>query len=227
MQRESEPSRDDRKRRIESFPGQVTGGETVVVATPGDPTQYAVGLQSLSAFGGSDDVGLVVTTIEGATATLEAHEEVCPESGRPSLRFVDTTASRPSAPALYQGASAVFIPSPGDLERLVVALSEIAGSRAPPAGERHLLARSLTPILEEAPTDRVLSVLDRITGLRTDGGLAVLEIDYTAHDEPTMDRLGELADGVLWVRESPSGDIELEYNPSGERYRGRSTQWTE
>lgn len=66
-----------------------------------------------------------------------------------------------------------------------------------------------------------------VPGLRTEGGLGVLGLDYTAHAEATMERLGELADGVLWVRESPSGDIELEYDPSGERYRGRSIHRTE
>jgi hypothetical protein len=165
-----------------------------------------------------------VTTTEGAIETLERYEQLCPESNRPSLGFVDTTGTQPSAPALYRDASTVFIPSPGDLERLVIGLSDVSENTPPADGARHLVIRSLTPILDVTPTSDVCTVLDRIVGLRSESGLCILGIDFTAHDEETIRAVAEYVDGILWVSESSSEILDLEYESIESQPSRRSVQ---
>lgn len=201
----------ERKWEVESFPDDVSAGSTVLIASAGDPTRYALDLQALCKFGGADDTALIVTTTEGAIETLERYEQLCPESNHPSLGFVDTTGTQPSAPALYRDASTVFIPSPSDLERLVIGLSDVSENTPPADGARHLIIQSLTPILDVTPTDHACTVLERVIGLRSKSGLCLLGIDFTSHDEETIRTVAEQVDGILWVSESSSGTLDLEY----------------
>lgn len=211
MAERSETSPLKHKWEVESFPDEVSAGSTVLIASADDPTRYALDLHALCEFGGADDTALIVTTTEGVIETLERYEELCPESNRPSLGFVDTTGTKPSAPALYRDASTVFIPSPGDLERLVIGLSDVSENTPPADAARHLIIRSLTPILDVTPTDHVCTVLDRVIGLRSKAGLCVLGIDFTAHDEETMRAVAEQVDGILWVSEPSAETLDLEY----------------
>lgn len=215
MDRNSSASQDREAWRMDTFPDDLTGGGSVLVASAGDPARYAVGLHALCEYGGGDDTAFVVTTTRSADTTLETYDRLC-RDGRPHLRVVDTTARQPSAPSIYGEATTIFIPSPGDLERLVVALSDLSEA-TPSNGARHLVIRSLTPILEGTPVERVRTVLDRITGLRTNAGVCLLGIDYTAHDEATIRRLAEQVDGILWVTESGEGALEFDYLPTRER----------
>lgn len=195
------------------FPDEFAAGATVLVASPDTPPLYGVVIQALVQFCEPDDAALVVTTTESADTTLETCKQDCPESERPFIGIVDTTGTRPSAPALHNDVSTVYIPSPGDLERLVIALSEVSENTPTPDADRNLLIRSLTPILDAAPIDRVHTVLDRITGLRTDGGLCLLGIDYTAHDREVAETIARKTDGVLWLSNSPSNGVKAEYRP--------------
>lgn len=211
MAERSETSPLERKWEVESFPDDFSAGSTILIASAGDPTRYALDLQALCKFGGRDDTALIVTTTEGAIETLKRYEQLCPDPNRPSLGFVDTTETQPSAPALYREASTVFIPSPGDLERLVIGLSDVSENTPPADGARHLVIRSLTPILDVTPTSHVCTVLDRIIGMRSKSGLCVLGIDFTAHDEETIRAVAEQVDGILWVSESSAEILDLEY----------------
>lgn len=221
MSQNPTPSQIQQAWQMDTFPDDLSRGGSVLIASAGDPTRYAIGLNALCEYGDGDDTAFIVTTTRSADTTLETYEQVCPEKERPRLRLVDTTDRQPSVPSIYGEAATIFIPSPGDLERLVIALSDLSEATPPSDGARHLLIRSLTPILKETPVERVQTVLDRVTGLRANNGLCLLGIDYTAHDEPTIRSLAEQVDGILWVTESGDGTLEFDYlQTKGRRHRG-------
>lgn len=195
----------------DDFPDGLTADSTVLVASADQSLLSAVGLQVLSRYGHGADVALIVSTTESADRTVGRYEGIRPDREGPSLGIVDTTADQ-RVSATYDETPVVRTPSPGDLERLVLALSELVEDGRPVNGDRHLLVRSLTPILETAPTDRVCTVLERITGLRSGAGLCLFAVDYTAHDERTMSALAERVDGILWV--TGSDEIDFEYRPT-------------
>lgn len=200
--------------QIEALPDGLDGGSTVLVASAGDPSQRAIGLRILCRRGTADDVALVVTTTESADTTVETYERVGTDGDRPALGIVDTTSDDPSVAAVYSEIPVVFTPSSDDLERLVLALSDLSERLSPSSGERHLVLRSLTPILESTPVARICTVLERITGLRSENGLCLLGIDHTAHDEETMTALTEHVDGVLWVTYPSPDEVAFECRPS-------------
>jgi hypothetical protein len=197
-----------------TFPDSFSTGVTVLIATAGEPSQAAVDIQALCAFGNPSDRALVVTTTESVTETLETFDHVCVDSERPALSFVETTSTQPSVPAIYDETPIILTPSPGDLERIVVALAELSEDTLPVTGNRHLVVRSLTPMLESTSTSQVCTVLERITGLRSGNGLCLFGLDYTAHDESTLETIVEQVDGVLWVTQEDSDSIQLEYRPT-------------
>lgn len=201
-----------------SFPNTLSRGQTLLVACPGDPTPFAVGLQALCRFGDSPDTAIVVTTTTGATETIERYTERCPGPHHPGLRVLDTTSRDQSLEAVYDETPIIYTPSPGDLERLTIGISELATGTPTTDAERHFIVRSLTPILDAAPTDRVCTVLARTTGLRTQGGLSLIGIDYTAHDEPSMRAIAAETDGILWVTQPTPTTLDLDYQPNADRY---------
>lgn len=196
---------------IENLPSRLSDGGTFLVASPGDSLQHAVCLQIMCRFGRDGDVALVVTTTESATETIDVYDRVCRETDRPSLRLVDTASEQQSVSAPYSETPVVFTPSADDVERLVLALSDLTDHRR--RTTQHILVRSLSPFLDAMSADRVSDVLDRITGIRSERGLCLLGVDYTGHDEQTMNRLAEHVDGVLWVTLRSSDEIELEFRP--------------
>lgn len=202
--------------KIDAFPSSL-GGTTVLIAGPVDPTEYALGLRALQRFGTPNDAAMIVTTTDSADRTLAAYDSLSTGSKRQSLALVDTTSERQYVTALYDETPVVFIPTSSDLERLVLALSELTGNRLPSNGTQHLVVRSLTPILQEAPLHRVCRVLERISGLRRGDGITALGIDYTAHDEETMNALMDLVDGVVWVTRTAEDELEFEYRPTRRR----------
>lgn len=214
----TESTTDGQPVEFDTVPGGLSVGSTVLIACAGDPTRDALSLQLLCEFVDADDSALVVTTTESADETIERYEHICPASDHPVLGVVDTVSEHQSVTAMYEETPVVFTPSASDLERLVIALSDLSGNAPPSSGARHLLIRSLTPILRAASTARVCTVLERITGLRSDDGLCLLGIDYTAHDEETMAAVAEHIDGVLWVTRDESAGLAFEYRPTRGRY---------
>jgi hypothetical protein len=198
----------------DAFPDAFSKGATVLIASAGDPARYDVDFNALCTYRNKDDTALVVTTTESASATLDTYERLCADIDCPSPSFVDTTATQPTADSLYGGTPVVYIPSPGDIERLVLALSDLSENQPVTNGNRHLVIRSLSPIITSTSTERVCSILDRITGLRTEHGLSLLGIDYTAHDDETVTALAQQVDGVLWVTESSPTRLGFEYRPT-------------
>lgn len=208
---------------VESFPERLATGSTVLIAGAGEPVEYALGLRILNHFGTGEDTALVVTTTGSADETVNTYEALSDPTTNPSLRLVDATSQQQNVTALYEEDPVVFVTAPGDLERIVIGLSDLTEARPTGEGRRHLLVRSLTPILESAAVDDVRTLLDRITGLRTETGLAILGIDYTAHSGETMSILAEHVDGIIWVRRHLDGEIALEFRPTRGRYNHRTT----
>ncbi|RBI60119.1 hypothetical protein DMJ13_20965 [halophilic archaeon] len=206
--------------QVDSLPDSLTAGSTVLVACTDDPSLYAVGLHILCQSGQADDTAFIVTTAEGISKTIETYEHLCPDAEQPSLGVVDTSSKQQSVSAFYNETPAVFTPSPGDLERLVLALGNLFENYPLSTGAQHLLVRSLTPILDASSTDRVCTVMEQIAGMRSETGLCLLGVDYTAHDEETITAIGKHVDGVLWATESASNRLEFEYQPT--KYRKHS-----
>lgn len=196
-----------------TLPTTLAEGATILLVGPFDPSEHALGLGLLAQYGTSNDSALVVTTRESAEATVEAWEQVSTRGVRPSIGVVDTTSEKQSIAATYEEVPTFFTPSSGDLERIVMALSELTEAMPRTRGSRHLVFRSLTPILQEAPTDRVCRVLERVGGLRTSSGLGLFGIDISAHDRATLGAIADTVDGVVWVDRTEDGRFETEFNP--------------
>lgn len=165
----------------------------VLVAAAFDPTEAAVRLRLLHHYDTAGDTALVGTSkrrpdhrpLSGINRKWRAF----------SMGIVDTTSTQSSVAAPYAEIAIVVTPSPSDLEREVLALADLDERTIPLQGERHLVIRSLTTILNATSLDCVRTVLNRISGLGSSGGLGLLGIDYTAHDESTMPALGA---GMEW-----------------------------
>lgn len=218
MTGQSESSIDPETVQVPAFPEGLPPKSTILIAGPGEPAMSAVGLQALARYGHADDTGVVVTTATSVDETLDTYTTVCSEVDRPALALVDTVSEHQYVTAPYSDTPVVFVPAPTDLERIVMALSELTEYPPTSDGDRHLLIRSLTPLLTMTSTARVRTILDRITGLRTGTGRCFLGLDYTAHDESTMTTLIEQVDGVLWLTGSAEGSLDCDYRPANGRY---------
>lgn len=216
----SESPLDPETVQIEAFPEGLPPKSTVLIAGSDEPAMYAIGLQALAQYGHAEDRGLVVTTTRSAATSLDTYTTVCPESDQPSLAFVDTVSEHQYVSAPYRDTPVVFVPSPTDLERIVMALSELTEHRPSLEGSRYFLTRSLTPLLTATSTARVCTILDRITGLQSTGR-CFLGLDYTAHDEETITTLIERVDGVLWITGSAEEPLDCEYRPANGRHNER------
>lgn len=210
-----DPPDGDERLQADALPTDVPAG-TILVAGTVDPAEYAPGLRILCRYGRMDETALVVTARESVGRITERYDTVCPGADRPSPGFVDTTSEQQYVSAPYGETPVVFVPSSGDLERLVLALSELA-CRRPPTGRHHLLVRSLSPLLRVAPVDRVQTVLERVSRLSSEDGLCLFGFDYTAHDEETTTELAEMVDGVLWVSRGTESGLEFELRANERR----------
>ncbi|UPV77146.1 hypothetical protein M0R89_23160 (plasmid) [Halorussus limi] len=209
MENSSQQPTDGVELTIKNFPEVLADGTTVLVAGTIDPTAYALCLRALCHYSRSADTSVVVTATENASQTISRYERVCPTSDPSKLRLVDM-ASKQYISAPYEDTPTISIPTPDDLERLVLAISELAEISGSITGQRHIVIRSLSPILASTPVKRVSTVLSRISGIRTPAGLGLFGLDYTAHDEETMRELARCVDGILWITKRPDDQIEFE-----------------
>lgn len=196
-----------------TLPSILADGSTILVVGAFDPSRHDIPLRLLSHYGTSDDFAPVVTTLASADETIETWNRISDTENRPSIGIIDTTSEEQSIAATYGDVPTYFTPSSGDLERIVMALSELSGETRPFSGSRHLVFRSLTPILQEASTERVCQVLERIAGLRTETGLGIYGIDITAHDRATLTALADTVDGVVWIGRTNDGQFESKFHP--------------
>lgn len=207
-------------RSNDSLPARFATGGTFLLACAGDPVTTDIDLQVLCSFGSQDETAFVVTTTKSAKTTVADFDRYCPKTSRPAVGLVDTTSEHQFVPSLFEGTPTIFTPSPDDLERLVLALSELTDRFPPGPASRHLLIRSLTPILASTPPERLSPVLERLKGLRTETGLCLFGIDYTAHDSAVFDAISQVVDGVLWITPAGEGvEIDFQQSSAGTRIR--------
>ncbi|SEO47667.1 hypothetical protein SAMN05216388_101322 [Halorientalis persicus] len=200
-------SEHDRRETL-TFPEALTDGATVLLCGF-DPTEYALGLRCLAQFGSTDDSAIVVTTNQGVSETSDTFSSLTGSAQGASIGVVDMVSEGQSISAAYGEVPTVYTPSQGDTERLVIGLSDLT-TKIPAGGNRHLVVRSLSPMLSATSRANVSDVVERISGLRTPDGLAVFGLDYTAHDEETVTAIAETADRVLWITEQPDGGFEMD-----------------
>ncbi|WP_137286241.1 DUF7504 family protein [Halorussus salinisoli] len=208
---------DDRERRIGDVAETVSPPTTMLVAGTVDPSEYALGLRLLAHAGGSDDTAIVVTTTEGREEAVAHTQDVETANGVPSLAVVDTVSEDQYLTAPYADVPTVYMPSPDDLERLVIALSDLTATVAPSTGTQHFVVQSLTPMIEGATTRRVCRLLEQLRGLRVGDGLGIFGIDFTAHDEETVSQLTAVVDCLLWVSEDTDGRLQFELRNTSHR----------
>lgn len=202
----------------EVLPSGFTDGTTFLLASAGDPTQYTAALQILSEYGHTDETAVIITTITSAEELIDTYSTLVQPVDQLSMGIVDTVSRQQSLSALYNRTPIVFTPSPDDLERIIIALSDIADNHTSSGKTRHLILQSLTPILKTTATNRVCRFLKRITEFRSETGLCLLGLDYTAHNQDTIATIAERVDGIIWITQSSSGEVELEYSPAKGRY---------
>lgn len=195
------------------FPAIFETGATVLVATAGSPADYDIDLEALATFGTGLDTAIVVTTATPATETIEAFAARTGVSERPALKLVDATGTRPAYGAPYDEIPILSTTGPDDLERLLVALADLTESSVRSPARRHLVVRSLSPLLEANPVKRITTVLERIRAYRSSSGLCLFGFDYTNHDESTLATLSDHVDGILWIRELAADQPAFDYEP--------------
>lgn len=195
---------------LENLSGLLGDGYRVLVAGSTDSVVNEVTLQLLAHVGNGLDESVIVTTARSAATTRESYAAIAERGGCPALRIVDTLSSEQSVAALYTDSPTVYVPSPIDIERLVLGVSDITDETPPATGRRHLVVRTLTPILESIPVETVIRMIDRIGGVRSPDGLSVFGCTYTSHSEADMQQLATRVDGILWIEETATGDLTFE-----------------
>lgn len=204
--------------RISDVAEAVPKPTTILVAGTADPTDRALGLRLLSHAGTPDDTAIVVATTEGRDAVVGHTRNAETANAAPSLAVVDTVSEDQYLTPPYEDVPTVYMPSADDLERVVIGISDLTGAVVPSTGTRHFVVRSLTPMIEGATSERVCRLLERIKGLRVGGGLGIFGVDFTAHDEETMEELTAVVDHLLWVSEDADGQLQFELRSAGPRF---------
>lgn len=147
-----------------------------------DPTEPAIGLRCLAQFSDTDDRVAVVTTKRvSRKQSTHTRRSLKPRTIPQSALSIWCPRDRRYRPLMVRSRRY----SRGDIERLVLALSELT-EQTDRGKDQHLLVRSLSPMINSAEPDQVADVLDRISGFRTAEGVALFSLDYTAHDKSTV-----------------------------------------
>ncbi|MDH5020314.1 DUF7504 family protein [Halobacterium rubrum] len=193
------------------FPDVFETGVTVLVLTDGAPTEYCVTLDALATFGTGSDTAVIITTATSPTRAVKSFAGRAAVSERPALKLIDTTGDRPAYGAPYDEVPVRSTTGPRDLERLLVALADHTDTAPSSPGRRHLIVRSLSPLLDANPPTRLSAVLDDFRAHRSSDGLCLFGLDYTNHDTDTIATLSEHVDGVLRVQESGADKPVFDY----------------
>lgn len=191
-----------------SLPESITTPATYLVAGPVDPAEHALCLHALAQYSSPEDAALVVSTTESAQTTIDRFRSIPSRDARPTIGLIDAVSRRQYIPALYEDVPTVYTPSPRDLERLVLAMSELTETIVP-AGARHLVIQSLTPSFSKTNVDNVCNFLDRVTGLRSSDGLGLVGLTLASHEDHVVAQLLQRVDGVLWVTERSNGSLDV------------------
>lgn len=200
-----------------ALPATIAPGSLLLVTGAVEPAERGLPLQVFQRYATPRDVGIVVTTTASAEETIEAYAPASDEDARPSISIVDTVSRGQNLTAFHRDVPTVFTPGPPDPARVSVAIANLT-AQSPSAAARHLVVRSLTPFFEADPSAPVVHRLERTFGRRSDEGLVVLGVDFTAIDGPTMEALTGLADGVVRLATSETGQPTVAYRGTTPRH---------
>lgn len=198
------------------LPTELAPGSVVLVIEPAKPAVVSPCLQLLAEYAAPEDVGIVVTTTDGADRTAETVSALAGTGSTPRLGVVDTVSLGQNVTAFHRDVPTVFTPGPADLARVGVAIDNLAAQVSSDEAT-HLVVRSVTSFFGEEDGSTVVRGIERTFGRWTEDGIAVLGADFTAVDQETMQALEELADAVVRVGVTESGAYRL-------RYRDRSSR---
>lgn len=188
---------------------------TIVAGTDRDELSH-VGMGLLVRNADIVDGAILLTTTMDAETSIDECASVG-DSRKPDIAVIDTTSTGQSIPSVYSAIPTVFTPSPGDIERTSMALSDL-GSRL--EGDRrpvHLLVDSLSDIVDGVGVESSLSVLRQASVPSDDiSGFTVATLAYNEHSKATVDDVTEFADSVVWVETTDEGR-KLSYQRGGRK----------
>lgn len=204
-------------------PGSALGaGQTLLVAESGDLRRHDVGLRLLAARSDSSEGVALVATKTGSKALLGDYESLETDDAADVLGVVDAVSHDQNLPPSYRKTPISHVTGPQDVTRIALALADLTRQSECEGRRRHVLVQSLTPLLETSDPNVVCRFVRRTTGdSKFADGFSILTVDFTAHDEETMNHLRDCSDFVLWVEESPDGTLDFEVEQVGPSTVGR------
>ena len=210
------PPVDERSIELQTLPESVPPGAAILLAKPAPFDEFELPLRVVAQYTDSDECLIAATTSLTADEIIRQYTDNR-STGFGRFGVIDATAKHyQSAP--YQEHPTISIQYPGELVQLTLAFWELHTAFSKSCLRTHFVIQSLTPLLLEDDLDRVVNVLqNRIERQRENSSLTVCSIQYTQHDDATMNALMQIFDGVLWVEESADGQLGFDY----ERARGR------
>lgn len=198
------------------LPATIAPGSLLLATGAVEPAESGLCLQLLRRYGATEDAGIVVTTTGSAEETTETYTSKTGADPRPPIGIVDTFSRGQNLTVFHGEVPTVFTPGPPDIARVSVAIENVA-AQLPSASTHHLVVRSMTPFFEADTSSTITHRIERTFGNWSEDGLVVLGVDFTAMDEPVMDALTGLADGVVRLAASESGQPTLAYRGTSPR----------
>ena len=86
-------------------------------------------------------------------------------------------------------------------------LWELDTTLSKPSHRVHFVFRSLTPLLEAEGHERIGRVLEQLIEQQLASGVFLLGLEYTKHDQETLDALKSVVDGVICIEGTTVGAI--------------------
>lgn len=195
---------------FEGIPDTISDDSTICIAKPAPLTEYALPLRITDRYAADNDCRIIVTSSVSAEETIRQQESLT-RAAASRIGVVDTTADE-YLESLYREHPTISIPRPGELSQLAIAVWDLHEALSTSCSKTHVILRSLTPILDTEPLERVTNVLEQlISQQRSRSGLTVFSIEYTEHDETTMAALEDLADGIIWVEQTGDRNLRFDY----------------
>lgn len=191
------------------LPETIAPGSVILVVGSVAPAADSFCLEVVHRYAAPEDVAVVVATTTGVDETAAEYSVVVGDEPAAALAVVDTVSRNQNVAALHRAVPTVFTSRPADLARVTVAVDTLE-TKCSSGGGTHIVVRSVAPFFEDDAA-AVVRGMGRTFGDRPDDGLVVLGVDFTAVDAAAMAALEDLADAVVRVTVSESGDRRLEH----------------
>lgn len=195
---------------IESLPESLQDDHLTIVAGTDGTALTQAGMRLLIRYAEESDVAILLTTTMDAETGIDEYTSAGDPSN-PDLAVIDTISTDQNLPSVYRSIPTVFTPAPGDVERTAMAVSELTAQLDGEGRPTHLLADSLSDIVEEVGAESALKLLRQATGPDAPiSGHTFATVRYNAHSVSTVDDLTAFGDSVVWVENTDRGR-ELSY----------------